>query len=614
MADARSAASLAGGAWWPVAAVGWAGLPAPGGSAARGLAPGRRAARPLRRGSARAGRARSPGHLDRLGRRRGGVPRALPRSTRGTRGRCCSPGGAAPSPCTGRSATAVRYAAYDEADGHRGRSSRPTERIPMAEDTVFDLASRVEAVHLDPGRAADRAGRAGAGGDGAPRTCRSSRAAGKQDITVRQLLTHTSGLRAWIAASTRSPTREGKLRLLWSSAAAGDPPGTVYLYSDLNLISLQLLLEEITGRTLDVLLRRRDHRSTRDAPHSFQPAALLEAEDRRHRGRPPALVRPGPRAGVGRGARRERVRASAGSRATPVSSPAPGTWPSSPAPCSTAGSTAGSAHPAPRVRGADVHRLQHRLPRRRARPRLRALPALVHGRDGHPALRRPHRLHRDLPRPRPDHRLLPRPARQLRPPGAQLAVRQRARGSPRRTTSPAPSRSAPRHGRTSWFSGMASRDDRRTLTLPPLHHRRLTGARPAALRAVVGHRSGPDALYLEASTDGGDDLAAGAVHDRTGRGRRPAGASAGSVDGLVGPRLAPAVVADLPAGRRARPAALAVHDRPAVRRPRGVRGRRCGSRTRRPPSSTRPARRTPRGSRPWAGRLPPTRPCERRPC
>ena len=60
----------------------------------------------------------------------------------------------------------------------------------------------------------------------------------------------------------------------------------MYLYSDLNLISLQLVLEQITGHPLDALLRQRDHRSARHAPHSLQPARLLEAEDRRHRGRP----------------------------------------------------------------------------------------------------------------------------------------------------------------------------------------------------------------------------------------------------------------------------------------------------------------------------------------
>ncbi|WP_066955351.1 serine hydrolase, partial [Streptomyces lushanensis] len=66
-------------------------------------------------------------------------------------------------------------------------------------------------------------------------------------------LTHTSGFRAWVPLYT-APTYEGKLELLWNEAPL-NPPGTAYLYSDLNLISLQLVLERISGRRLDTLLR-----------------------------------------------------------------------------------------------------------------------------------------------------------------------------------------------------------------------------------------------------------------------------------------------------------------------------------------------------------------------
>ncbi|MGW6867461.1 serine hydrolase [Streptomyces sp. NPDC054901] len=145
---------------------------------------------------------------------------------------------------------AVRYADYD------GRTDRPrefpaTERIAMAEDTVFDLASlsklftsilavqQMERGRLDLEATVDRYLPEFTGG-------------GKEAVTVRQLLTHTSGLRSW-APFYQEPTREGQLRLLWS-VRPQETPGTVYRYSDLNLIALQLLLERITGRTLDVLL------------------------------------------------------------------------------------------------------------------------------------------------------------------------------------------------------------------------------------------------------------------------------------------------------------------------------------------------------------------------
>lgn len=72
-------------------------------------------------------------------------------------------------------------------------------------------------------------------------------AAGKGDITVRQLLTHTSGLRPEL------PFHDGHgWELLWA-----EPPSETseYRYSDLNFLALQQVLERASGQRLDVLLR-----------------------------------------------------------------------------------------------------------------------------------------------------------------------------------------------------------------------------------------------------------------------------------------------------------------------------------------------------------------------
>lgn len=145
---------------------------------------------------------------------------------------------------------AVRYRAYDEKTD-TGVEFPADQQIPMAEDTVFDLASvsklftSILAVQQIERGALELEGRVAGylpefGG------------AGKQDITIRQLLTHTSGFRAWIPLY-RAPSYEEKLRLIWDEAPL-NPPGSAYLYSDLNLISLQLVLEKVTGRALDTLL------------------------------------------------------------------------------------------------------------------------------------------------------------------------------------------------------------------------------------------------------------------------------------------------------------------------------------------------------------------------
>ncbi|WP_245727427.1 serine hydrolase domain-containing protein [Streptomyces vietnamensis] len=178
--------------------------------------------------------------------------------------------------------SAVRYAAYDEKTD-TGIELPPEQRIPMTEDTVFDLASvsklftSILAVQQIERGALELEAKVTAylpefGGGG------------KQDVTVRQLLTHTSGFRSWIPLY-REPTREGKLRLLWKEVPA-NPPGTTYLYSDLNLITLQLILEKITGLGLDILLHDEItaplgmHRTRFNPPLSWRPG-IAATEDAR---------------------------------------------------------------------------------------------------------------------------------------------------------------------------------------------------------------------------------------------------------------------------------------------------------------------------------------------
>lgn len=147
--------------------------------------------------------------------------------------------------------TAVRYQAYDEKTD-TGVEFPAGQQIAMAEDTVFDLAS-VSKLFTSI-LAVQQIERGALALETTVASCLPDFGrAGKQDITIRQLLTHTSGLRAWIPLY-QAPTYEEKLQLIWNEAPL-NPPGTAYLYSDLNLISLQLVLEEITGRTLDTLLR-----------------------------------------------------------------------------------------------------------------------------------------------------------------------------------------------------------------------------------------------------------------------------------------------------------------------------------------------------------------------
>lgn len=76
---------------------------------------------------------------------------------------------------------------------------------------------------------------------------------GKDEVTLRQLLTHTSGLPAdvplWKIASTGDERMQQELRTPLSA-----PPGARYLYSDLGLIAIGHLLEQLTGSRLDTVI------------------------------------------------------------------------------------------------------------------------------------------------------------------------------------------------------------------------------------------------------------------------------------------------------------------------------------------------------------------------
>ncbi|MGV9889224.1 serine hydrolase [Streptomyces sp. NPDC003395] len=178
---------------------------------------------------------------------------------------------------------AVRYRAYDE-KSDAGVEFPPEQQIPMAADTVFDLASvsklftsLLAVQQIERGALRLEATVAS--------YVPEFGAAGKQDVTIRHLLTHTSGFRAWIPLYN-APTREEKLRLVYDEAPL-NPPGTVYLYSDLNMISLQLVLERITGRPLDALLREEITgplgltRTRYNPPASWRPKIAATEDARR---------------------------------------------------------------------------------------------------------------------------------------------------------------------------------------------------------------------------------------------------------------------------------------------------------------------------------------------
>jgi CubicO group peptidase (beta-lactamase class C family) len=77
----------------------------------------------------------------------------------------------------------------------------------------------------------------------------------KPEVTVRMLLNHTSGLRSYVEFFRLAPSRDSAISLLY-----GEPlhrvPGTFAEYSDLNALLLGLLIERVTGESLDAFVTR----------------------------------------------------------------------------------------------------------------------------------------------------------------------------------------------------------------------------------------------------------------------------------------------------------------------------------------------------------------------
>lgn len=94
-------------------------------------------------------------------------------------------------------------------------------------------------------------------------------APGKARITVRQLMTHSSGLPPWrpLYKETNSPAAALALALATHPDSA---PGVHYVYSDLNFITLGALVARVTGEPLDVYLHQ----------HVFAPLGMRDTQYR----------------------------------------------------------------------------------------------------------------------------------------------------------------------------------------------------------------------------------------------------------------------------------------------------------------------------------------------
>ena len=136
---------------------------------------------------------------------------------------------------------------YRKAFGYRSLEPR---REPMTVDTIFDVASLTKVVATTTAvmqlieKGALRAN------DPVAKYIPEFAQNGKEDVTIRELLTHDSGLPKELDLSRPWEGRDTAFRMAFAEELT-DPAGSRFVYSDVNFVVLGALVERVSGKRLD---------------------------------------------------------------------------------------------------------------------------------------------------------------------------------------------------------------------------------------------------------------------------------------------------------------------------------------------------------------------------
>ncbi len=144
------------------------------------------------------------------------------------------------------------------------RALKP-KKLLMASDTIFDIASLTKVIAtstavmqlVEKGKLNLE--------DPVAKYWSEFKANGKEEITVRDLLTHYSGLRPGLDSKPKWSGCETALSMIEEEKPIL-PPGTSFIYSDINFIILGELVSRISGEPLDVYC----------ADHIFKPLGMKD--------------------------------------------------------------------------------------------------------------------------------------------------------------------------------------------------------------------------------------------------------------------------------------------------------------------------------------------------
>jgi CubicO group peptidase (beta-lactamase class C family) len=169
--------------------------------------------------------------------------------------------------------------------GHRGRvvyrkafgncSLEPRPRS-MTVDTIFDLASLTKVVATTTAIMQLSDSGLLSTDDPVVKYWPEFGQNGKACITLRQLLTHTSGLREEINPRARWSDYQGALKAIVADRPL-NPPGTKYRYGDVNFIVLGEVVRRVSGQYLDVYCTEKIYKPLKMCQTSFKPPRNWQA-------------------------------------------------------------------------------------------------------------------------------------------------------------------------------------------------------------------------------------------------------------------------------------------------------------------------------------------------
>ena len=157
---------------------------------------------------------------------------------------------------------------FERAYGHRSLEPRLE---PMTLETQFDLASLTKVVATTP--AVLRLVQDGKVALDHP-VCKylpDFGRRGKETITIRQVLTHYSGLAAFFRLDARTPGAASRIVDKIYDSDLSAKPGTRFVYSDLGFILLGKLIEVVSGERMDRFVHSRVFSPLKMAETRFNP-------------------------------------------------------------------------------------------------------------------------------------------------------------------------------------------------------------------------------------------------------------------------------------------------------------------------------------------------------